>query len=204
MAASSDSRLSRASPARTYRAMEPTSSPRNSITRLLAATISEKPAVARRTRAMASAPRRPRLTTKRHPAARPRPVAAIRTKREKMANPSIVINPENATRLSVSPEARASAPCPHCRMVNPAATARIAPTNHPSTRGAGFHWTSTSSTRAAPMASARSGAMAIHEISGGVIITHHPLRTRRRSGLAPASCSRSAPRCGRGPPPSTE
>ena len=200
MAASSDSRLSRANPARTYRAMEPTSSPRNNMTRLLEATMSEKPVVANRTRAIASAPRRPRLTTKRQPAARPSAVAAIRTTREKMANPSMVINPENATRLSVSPVARASAASAHCNTVSPAATASVAPTAPPRTRVAGFHWTSTKSTRAAPIAIARSGAMAIHEISGGVIILRRPPHTRRPFAPDRERRSRSARRCCRAPP----
>ncbi len=169
------------------------------MTRLLEATISEKPAVASRINARASAPLLPSSTTNRQPPSTPSAVARSSARRAKTANPSITISPEKASRPVVSPALIASPARNHWSAVRPVAATSTAPTTQPMTLAGGFHWTSTSSTAAAPRARARSGAMAIQEISGGVIILR-PLPGRRpRPGRGPAPGNRSGPRCDRGP-----
>ena len=182
IAASSALRSSLVKPASTYRAMEPTSRPKNNMTRLFDATMMENPVVARSTRASPSAPLRPRSLKNCHPAATPRAVVASKASLPKMAKPSMRTIPEKAVRLPRSPAATASEAASHCRTVIPAAIAIDPPANQPRTRVTGCHWTSTSRTAAAPRARNKSGRMASQETSGVMIISHLPLRHRRRRG----------------------
>ena len=76
IAASSDETRSRVMPARMYRAIEPTSSPRNIIIRCTDDAINMNPVVASSTKASASAPRRPRRSKSCQPEAMPRAATA--------------------------------------------------------------------------------------------------------------------------------
>ena len=104
----------------------------------------ENPVVARRVRARASAPRRPSPSMNRQPASKPR--RGDRQEHEAGEDREPVEHDhvgegELARRRCIHP-----LPC----TVKPAATAKLVAATMPNTRALGFHWTSTSSTKALP------------------------------------------------------